>query len=436
MQEHKLAHNLRENIQQVAGDEEQTINIIVRMHTPVHAALDTPVPPTVPQPDVTRALEATSLQARHTFQLVPAIATTARVADIITISRNPLVEHIWADEMVYICLDSSVPVIRAPKVWESQVDGQGVKIGIVDTGIDPTHADFAGRIGDTTDFTGEGPRDNHGHGTHVASIAAGSGASSDGRYRGVAPAAEIYAAKVLRGNGSGLMSDVMAGIEWAVNQGVQVINLSLGSRGPCDGSDAISATCNVAVEKGHIVCVAAGNEGPSEATVGSPGCALRPITVGASTDDDHVAGFSSRGPTGDGRVKPDLLLPGTSIIAARATGTQMGTPIDDQYTLASGTSMATPHATGVAALLLQAEPSLTPDQVKQIMTQSASDLSLPANTQGAGRADAYGAFLLAQGQPPEPPPTPTPSPPPPPPSPPPGRPGCSPAQWSFWKQRR
>ncbi len=436
MQEHKLAQNLRENIQQIAADEEQAINIIVRMRTPLHTALDTPVPPTVLQFDeaiVTRALESTPLQPRHTFQLVPAIATTAKVSDIVTISRNPLVEHIWADEMVYVCLDSSVPVIRAPKVWESHVDGRGIKIGIVDTGIDPAHADFAGRIGGTTDFTGEGFQDNHGHGTHVASIAAGSGDSSAGRYRGVAPAAEIYAAKVLRGNGSGLMSDVMAGIEWAVNQGVQVINLSLGSRGPCDGSDAISATCNVAVERGHIVCVAAGNEGPAKATVGSPGCALRPITVGASTDDDHVAGFSSRGPTGDGRVKPDLLLPGTSIIAARAAGTQMGTPIDDKYTLASGTSMATPHATGTVALLLQTEPSLTPDDVKRILTQSASNLNLPANTQGAGRADAYGAFLLAQGEPPEPPPPP---PPPSPPTPPPGRPGCSPAQWSFWKQHK
>ncbi|NOZ04959.1 MAG: S8 family peptidase [Chloroflexi bacterium] len=435
MQEHKLAHNLRKNIEQVAADEEEAINIIVRMRTPLHTALDTPVPPTVLQFDeafITRALEATPLHPRHTFQLVPAIATTAKVADIVTISRNPLVEHIWADEMVYVCLDSSVPVIRAPKVWEGHIDGQGIKIGLIDTGIDPTHADFAGRIGGTTDFTGEGFRDNHGHGTHVASIAAGSGAASAGRYRGVAPAAEIFAAKVLRGTGSGLMSDVMAGIEWAVTQGVQVINLSLGTRGPCDGSDAISATCNAAVEKGHVVCVAAGNEGPADATVGSPGCALRPITVGASTDDDHVAGFSSRGPTGDGRVKPDLLLPGTSIIAARAAGTQMGTPIDDQYTLASGTSMATPHATGVVALLLQTAPSLTPDEVKRILTQSANDLNLPANTQGAGRADAYSAFLLAQGQPPEPPPPPPPSPP----TPPPGRPGCSPAQWSFWKQRK
>lgn len=421
MQEEKLAPRLRIDLHEAPDEEE--LPIIVRLH---------------PHAIAVRTLESTAAQPRYTFRLVPAIATRACRADITIISRRPEVAHIWADEPVYSCLDSSAPVIRAPQVWDSQIDGQGIRIAIVDTGIDETHPDLDGRIFAVTDFTGEGPRDNNGHGTHVASIAAGNGTASEGRYRGIAPAAEICAAKVLRGNGSGMMSDVMAGVEWAVEQRAQVINLSLGSRGPCNGTDAISTACDAAVAAGHVVCVAAGNEGPGERTIGSPGCARSPITVGASTDDDQVAGFSSRGPTSDGRAKPDLVFPGSGIIAARATGTQMGTPIDDRYTLASGTSMATPHATGLAALLLQTNPVLTPDEIKALMTKSARNLGLPENTQGAGRADAYDAYLLAQGFEPEPTPTPPPPPPTPTPTPPPpdDRPGCSPAGLAFWRRQR
>ncbi len=419
MQVEKLAPRLRLDIETMAEEEERPI--ILRLRSDAVSV---------------RALESTTVRPRYTYRLIPAIATHACLADIAALSRLDEVEHIWADETVYTCLDSSLPVIHVPQVWEREVDGHGIRVAIVDTGIDETHPDFEGRIIAVTDFTGEGARDNNGHGTHVASIAAGSGAASGGRYRGVAPGAGIFAAKVLRGNGSGLMSDVIAGMDWAVDQGAQVINLSLGSRGSCDGSDAISAACDAAVAAGHVVCVAAGNEGPGERTVGSPGCARRPITVGASTDDDRVTGFSSRGPTADGRIKPDLVLPGSNIIAARAAQTAMGTPIDDHYTMASGTSMATPHATGLVALLLQTKPDLTPDQVKQIMMQGARDLGLSPNAQGSGRGDAYKSYLLAKDYKPEPTPTPPPEPPTPTPTPPPARPGCSPlARLVAWRSR-
>lgn len=344
-----------------------------------------------------------------TYSLIPASAHQATMDAVNALSDRDDVEMIWYDEPVHTMLDVSVPLIGVPQVWEAGVTGKDIKVGIVDTGIDPTHPDLAGRIAQMKDFTGEGANDNNGHGTHVAGIVGGTGASSNGKYKGVAPECIFYTAKVLRGSGSGSTSWVMAGIEWAVQQGVQVINLSLGSDGACDGTDALSVLCDAAVSNGVVVCVAAGNAGPGAKTVGSPGCAKQVITVGATNDSDQVTSFSSRGPTSDGRVKPDICFPGASIVACRAAGTSMGTPVNNYYTSASGTSMATPHATGASALLLQANPSLVPQQIKDILMNTAKDLGLDANTQGKGRAQVFLAYQSAIGEPPPPPPTPPPT---------------------------
>lgn len=342
----------------------------------------------------------------HTYRLIPATALQTTPEGVRALAEDPAVERIWLDEWVHTCLDVSVPLIRAPHVWEAGYRGRGIRVGVVDTGIDRDHPDFAGRILAGRSFVGSDFQDDNGHGTHVAGILAGSGAASGGRYEGVAPEALLYVAKVLRADGSGLMSHVMAGVEWAVDQGAQVINLSLGGVGPCNGTDALSELCDAAVEQGVVVCVAAGNAGPGAATVGPPGCARQVITVGASTDHDEVANFSSRGPTLDGRVKPDVVFPGVGIVSCRARGTSMGTPVDDRYTAASGTSMATPHASGTAALLLEAAPSLTPAQVKALLQQTAVNLGLDPNTQGSGRADAFAAYQAISPQPPTPPPPP------------------------------
>ena len=203
-------------------------------------------------------------------------------------------------------------------------------------------------------------------------------------------------AKVLDRQGLAFMSDVMAGIDWAVKQNVHVMNLSLSGPPPGDGSDALSETCDLVVERGFVICTAAGNSGPSPGTIGAPGCARLVITVGASADDDTVLEASSHGPTSDGRVKPDLLFPGSGIVSCRASDTSLGSPLDLAYTEASGTSMATPHASGVAALLLEADPGLTPREIKELMTGTAVDLGLEENTAGAGRGDAYAAVASAR----------------------------------------
>jgi subtilisin family serine protease len=334
------------------------------------------------------------LAVSYTYSLLPAMALLASADRIARLAQDPDIERIWLDLPVHTWLDTSVPLLGVPKAWATGLRGKGMTIAVVDTGADVTHPDLAGRVIATMDFTGQGFSDGHGHGTHVCGIAAGSGAASGGKYTGVAPEASLMVAKVLKADGAGFTSDVMAGLEWAVDQRAHVINLSLGSSGPADGTDALSAACDAAWGRGVVVCVAAGNDGPGSGTVGSPGSARKVITVGATDDVDAIAGFSSRGPTQDGRQKPDICCPGVGIAAPRAAGTAMGSAVDDRYTRASGTSMATPHASGAAALILQANPAFTPDQVKGRLMETAKNLGLDGNTQGAGRASVATALGL------------------------------------------
>ncbi|HEY6041701.1 MAG TPA: S8 family peptidase [Anaerolineae bacterium] len=385
-----------------------------------------------PQPETLRmakAIEGVGAVYRQLNRLIPGSALTATPDAIRILAARPDIDMIWYDEPVHINLDESVPLIGAPDVYRAGFTGKNIRVGIVDTGIDPNHPDFAGRIVEFKDFSGDGTADGHGHGTHVAGIIGGSGAASGGKYRGVAYECLYIIAKALRNDGAGLMSDIIAGLDFQLDQKAQVVNLSLGSSGSSDGTDALSVACDALVERGVVVCVAAGNDGPFGRTIGAPGAAHKVITVGATDKRDTIATFSSRGPTSDGRIKPDLCFPGVEIHSCRANGTSMGKVIDQSYTTASGTSMATPHATGSSALLLQVRPELTPQAIKDALMNSAQDLGQDAMSQGRGRARVYAAYQaivsLAPPPPPPPPPTPVPPPPqPPPPTPPPTGGGC------------
>ncbi|MFX0061452.1 MAG: S8 family serine peptidase [Candidatus Hermodarchaeota archaeon] len=339
----------------------------------------------------------------HQFSKTNALAIKLKVekrslrsqqAFIKKLATDPRIESIEKDRRMRIMLDVSVPLIQAPKVWEDPEGnkGKGVVVSVVDTGVDEDHPDLKGRVTKVKDFTGEGHFDGIGHATHVAGIIGGTGEASGGKYTGIAPECTLISAKVLNSQGSGWMSDVIAGVEWSATNGAQIINMSLGSQGPCNGTDAISRTCQKLAEEGVIMVIAAGNSGPDPGTVGSPGCARKVITVGASNDQDTIAWFSSRGPTLDGRVKPDICFPGFEIIAARAKNTEMGTIIDDHYTQASGTSMATPHAAGVAALLVAKESTLKCEDIKSLLCRHAKNMGLSAHTQGWGRGQAYESF--------------------------------------------
>lgn len=307
------------------------------------------------------------------------------------------VEKLWLDGKRRASLDRSVPQIGAPTAWAAGFDGTGTKVAVLDTGIDTGHPDLAAKVVAEQDFSGTGTTtDRFGHGTHVASTVAGSGARSGGRFKGVAPGAELLNAKVLDDQGGGTDSGIIAGMEWAVAQGADVVNLSLGGPDFPDVDPMEEAVNRLSAQSGTLFVIAAGNDGPGEGTVGSPGSAASALTVGAVDKSDVLADFSSRGPrVGDGGVKPDLTAPGVAITAASAADSVLSQwyPSDiPGYLTIEGTSMATPHVAGAAAILAQQHPDWSGERIKAVLTGSAQPGAYSSYQQGTGRTDLVRAL--------------------------------------------
>lgn len=328
---------------------------------------------------------------------------------------------------VRAALDTSVDMIRASDVWSytgtdgTMIDGTGMKIGIIDTGVDYTHPDLGGcfgtgcKVAGGWDFVNDDadPMDDHGHGTHCAATAAGNGSWTDSTgtshpLPGVAPGATIYAYKVLSSSGSGTFADVIAGIERCADPDgngdfsdhLDVCSMSLGGSGNPD--DAPSKAADAAVESGVVMAIAAGNSGPSENTIGSPGTSRKAITVAAACEtgtigycSGPIASFSSRGPIAGypDVVKPDVAAPGVNICAAEHGDYQSASRcLDGRHIAISGTSMATPHVAGAAVLLRQAHPEMDPQSIKDALMAAAVDLGVSRNVQGAGLIDVLGSL--------------------------------------------
>ena len=317
-----------------------------------------------------------------------------------TASNDPVSSDtkVWLDQQVRIDPPDMVLADDEPGVepaWMSLIgrdeahaegyNGEGVLIGVVDTGIDSAHPDLAGQVIAEQDFTDSGSAsDGFGHGTFVASEIAGTGVASAGAYAGVAPGAKLINARVLDSYGNGSDSAIVAGLQWAAEQGADVINMSLGAiQGYDDGSSFISQAINqISRDFGTLIVVAAGNDGNSQ-TVEAPATADEAIAVGATYEDGSLAVFSSYGPRrGDGAVKPEILAPGSDTISGSGImGAQAGT---EGYMNAQGTSMATPLVAGAAALVKQADPSLDRTQIRAKLMASAQELPLSVFQQGAG----------------------------------------------------
>jgi subtilisin family serine protease len=311
-----------------------------------------------------------------------------------TLTTTRGVSRIWLDGKREAVLDHSVPQIGAPAAWAAGYTGAGVTVAVIDTGVDETHPDLAGRQVAEANFSDAPDNEDHfGHGTHVASIVAGTGAKSGGKYRGVADGASILDAKVLDDNGSGQDSWIIAGMEWAVEQGADIANLSLGATDTPELDPLEEAVDRLSAQSGTLFVIAAGNS-YRDGTIGSPGSADAALTVGAVDDEDDLADFSSRGPrVGDGAIKPDVTAPGVDIVAALHSDGTIGEPVEPGYTSLSGTSMATPHVSGAAALLAQQHPDYTGQRLKELLSGSAKPhAGLTAFQQGAGRIDVARAI--------------------------------------------
>ncbi len=371
------------------------------------------------------------------------------------IKEIPGVKSVSPNLEVYATLMDSVPLIGANQVWRLDKDGnncnnsgkecltgKGIRIGIIDTGIDYTHPDLGGctssqflaggclKVVGGYDFVNRDndPMDDHGHGTHVAGIAAGNGL---GGLKGVAPDAKLYAYKVLNSGGSGSFEQVISGIERAVDPNqdgdfsdhVDVISMSLGGNcggfyyDDCGPNDPGSQAVNNAVDTGVIAVIAAGNAGPESFTIGTPGTAKKAITVGATYKKDYPTGFnkdinpktdnityfSSRGPVRDYFNKPDIVAPGALICSARydsiypeGENKYYKPCLDNKHIQLAGTSMAAPMVAGAAALLKQKHPDWTPDDIKYLIKNTAINLNYNSLIQGSGRINLTKAVEINQ----------------------------------------
>ena len=330
-------------------------------------------------------------------------------AQIRRLASTPGVVRIDQDARVRITMDAAranygVNAARAAY----GLTGEGVDVCILDTGVNADHEQLDSKTVVWQDFVGTEPTpvDPHGHGTHVASIAVGdgTGGSQAALFGGVAPAAGLWAGRVLDETGNGEDSGIIDALEWcASSPDVDIISMSLGSLLPSDGTDVLSLAANAAVADGKIVVVAAGNSGDDVDTISSPGAASDVVTVGAVSDwssgatnhdeGPNLAYFSSRGgPTFAGDQKPDIVAPGVTIRAARASS-------NTGYIAQSGTSMATPFTAGSLALAVEAAPGLTPAQALAAIESTAEDFG-PAGKDpewGAGLIDVLALTAEVQG---------------------------------------
>ena len=357
----------------------------------------------------------------------------ARVPDtsLEWLAAQPEIAALSLDRAVRGTLQDAGSTIGARWVAENLgVDGKGVGVATIDSGISPFHDDLDGRLAHFADFVNREtePYDDYGHGTHVAGIVAGNGRNSDGLRRGIAPGAHLVVLKALDAAGNGFTSTVIAAIDYAITHraayNIRVINLSVAA-GVYESylKDPLTLAAKRAVDAGIVVVAAAGNSGrrangePEYGGIASPGNAPWVMTVGAANQmgtadraDDVVAGFSSRGPAAiDKSAKPDLVAPGVGIesttdatsalFASNPTARLWGTTPtrSEPYLRLTGTSMSAPVVTAAIALMLEANPSLTPNAIKAILQFTAEARGgVDHLTQGAGFLNARGAVEMSR----------------------------------------
>jgi len=371
------------------------------------------------------AIRATGAFARP-FRALPMVAVRGTGAQIAALARLPAVRSIYSNRRLAYFLNGSVPFIGAERAWnELGVTGRGVTVAVLDSGIDATHADlpFGSKVVQNVklapDLLGTGTvalegvpntDTSSGHGTHVAGIAGGTGASLAGKYRGVAPGASL----VGLGAGETLFIFIaLEGFDWILQNreryAIRIVSNSWGTGGAFDPDDPINVASKAAHDAGLVVVFAAGNSGPETNTLNPYCVAPWVICVAAGNRTEHtLADFSSRGVPGDPLYRPTLTAPGVMIASARsATGfvinaffavdlASLGTDAV-YYARASGTSMATPHVSGAVALMLEANPALAPDQVKALLEQTATPMAgYQQHEVGAGYLNAYEAVRAAR----------------------------------------
>ncbi|WP_243298466.1 S8 family serine peptidase [Bacillus litorisediminis] len=384
----------------------------------------------MPTSDQVNLLQLLGLETK-TYSQLPMVAVKGTRLEIYALLNTSIVGALsiyYNKELEYFLRDSR-ELVGAERVWNDLgYTGRGVTVAVIDSGIDATHPDLplGEKVVQNVKFlVGEGifsdgplylenvanTDTSSGHGTHVAGTIAGLGTASDGLYKGIAPDAKL----VGLGTGEGLnILWALEGFNYVLEHqeeyGIKVISNSWGTTGEYSANNPINVASKAAHDAGMVVVFAAGNEGPDDNTLNPYSAAPWVISVAAGTKDKQLADFSSRGVAGDDLLHPDITAPGVDIVATKSsTGLVMnslGSVTDatyiapehlPYYTTASGTSMATPHISGIVALMLEAKPGLHPDVVLDLLENTADPMEGYAYHEvGAGYVNAYEAVKLAE----------------------------------------
>ena len=347
---------------------------------------------------------------KYKLPLINSLVIEIEEENIDKLKSLKCLKTVFQNTHITMQMDSARDIVNANMAQEKGYTGKGIGIAILDTGISPIN-DFSypkNRIIAFKDFINgkTSPYDDNGHGTHVSGIAGGNGTNSNGKYKGIATECNFIGVKVLNKEGKGNASDVLAGLQWIVDNkekyNIKIINLSIGTNNTSSNDPLVKAVENL-WDNGIIVTIAAGNEGPKKFTISSPAISKKVITVGASDDNvtttvwgNTLINFSGRGPTLECVVKPDVLAPGVNIVSCLSNNIskQSNQIINKNYFALSGTSMSTPIVSGAIALLLEKYNDLKPDDVKLMIKKCCKNLHLPKNQQGWGLIDIY--KLLSQ----------------------------------------
>jgi serine protease AprX len=375
--------------------------------------------------DVENDLKAEGGKVLGRLGLIDGHTVSLPARKIVKLSQSRKIKALSLDHDVQLEQIVTVPSListwtqeaNAPQTWSTQgVNGTGVTVAVIDSGVS-ANADFSNAVFGVDVATGTTTLgDLGGHGTHVAGIIAGNGTNSNGAYKGVAPGARILDVKVTTNDGHATYSNIIAGLQWIVankrTYNIRVANLSLGATPVASFvEDPLDAAVEIAWFRGIAVIASAGNNGPTAGTIVVPGNDPYIITVGAVDDnltpltiDDVVPDWTSRGPTPyDNLPKPDVAASGRRVVSLRSVGSFLDQTMPDRvegngkYFRLSGTSMAAPVVAGVVALMVQANPSLTPNQIKYILKQTARPVLLASSAAvGSGAVDALAAVKLAK----------------------------------------
>ena len=323
----------------------------------------------------------------ESFHVLPGSALTVSGDNLEKIAKTDGVKGIYMDQKLKVMAlpdeDNTSSSISATKRLiddprsDKSYTGKGVTVALIDTGADSDHEALAGKILAFKDFVNNqtSAYDDNGHGTHCASLIAGKMGT------GVAPGADLVVVKVMDRSGACYTSDALKALDWCLENkdlyGIRVISFSVGGENPSEGVSLLDEACNKMVQEGMVMCVAAGNSGPDDSSIVIPGDAENVITVGAVDISGEIFKLSSRGPTANGEIKPDLVAQGVDVVSALAWSKNGKSSV-------SGTSMAVPQVSGAAAVLEEADEDLDPADVKRVLLKTADDLGPP------GQDNTYG----------------------------------------------